>query len=54
LRGNWSLNDALNYAISTSTKFRDEIETSTSYDDLMDENTNVVLNYYVWFPTSKC
>jgi len=25
-----------------SIKFKDEIETSTSYDNLMDENTNVV------------
>jgi hypothetical protein len=43
LKGHWSLSDALDYAISISVKFRGEIETSTSYDNLMDENTNFVL-----------
>jgi hypothetical protein len=42
LKAHWSLSGALNYAISMSIKFRDVIETSTSYDNLMDENTNVV------------
>ncbi len=40
-RGHWLLNDALNYAMSTSLKFKDEID-STTFDNLMEEDGNVV------------
>jgi hypothetical protein len=35
------LNDALNFAISMSLKFKDEID-STTFDNLMEEDENVV------------
>jgi len=35
------LNDALNYAISMSLKFKDEIDSAT-FDNLMKEDENVV------------
>ncbi len=37
----WLLNDALNFAISMSLKFKDEIDCAT-FDNLMEENVNVV------------
>jgi hypothetical protein len=40
-RGHWLLNDALNFAISMSPKFRDEIDFAT-FDNLMEEDGNVV------------
>ncbi len=40
-RGHWLLSDALNFAISMSLKFKDEID-STTFDNLMDEDGNVV------------
>jgi hypothetical protein len=55
LRGHWSLSDALDYAISINVKLGDEIETSTSYDNLMDENTNVVFELVcLVFQHKKC
>jgi hypothetical protein len=38
-KGHWLLNDALNYAISMSLKFRNEIDFAT-FDDLMEEDGN--------------
>jgi hypothetical protein len=35
------LNDALNFAISMSLKYKDEID-STTFDNLMEEDGNVV------------
>ncbi len=40
-RGHWLLSDALNFAISMSLKFRDEIDFAT-FDNLMEEDGNVV------------
>ncbi len=40
-RGHWLLSDALNYTISMSLKFRDEME-STTFNNLMEEDGNVV------------
>jgi hypothetical protein len=40
-RGHWLLNYALNFAISISLKFRDEIDFAT-FDNLMKEYENVV------------
>jgi hypothetical protein len=40
-RGHWLLSDALNYAISISLKFKDEIY-STTFDNLMEKAGNVV------------
>jgi hypothetical protein len=40
-RGHWLLSDALNFAISMSLKLKDEID-STTFDNLMEENGNVV------------
>jgi hypothetical protein len=40
-RGHWLLNDALNYAISMSLKFRNEID-SITFHNLMEEDGNVV------------
>jgi hypothetical protein len=40
-RGHWLLNDALNFAISMSLKFRDEIDFAT-FENLMEENGDVV------------
>jgi hypothetical protein len=40
-KGHWLLDDALNFAISMGLKFRDEID-STTFDNLMDEDRNVV------------
>jgi hypothetical protein len=40
-RGHWLLSDALNYAISISLKFKDEID-STTFDNLMEKDGNVV------------
>jgi hypothetical protein len=40
-RGHWLLSDALNFAISMSLNFKDEID-STTCDNLMKEDTNVV------------
>jgi hypothetical protein len=40
-KGHWLLFDALNSTISMSLKFKTEID-STTFDDLMDENENVV------------
>ncbi len=40
-RGHWLLNDALNFAISMSLKFRDEIN-FTTFENLMEEDGNVV------------
>jgi hypothetical protein len=37
--GHWLLNDALNFAISMSLKFKDKF---TTFDNLMEENENVV------------
>jgi len=39
-KGHWLLNDALNFAISMSLKFRDEIDFVT-FDNLMEEEGNV-------------
>jgi hypothetical protein len=36
------LKDALNFAISMNLKSKDEIETTTSFDNLMDEDANIV------------
>jgi len=36
------LKDALNFAISMNLKSKDEIETTTSFDNLRDENANIV------------
>ncbi len=36
-RGHWLLSDALNFAISMSLKFRDEID-STTFDNFMEED----------------
>jgi len=36
------LKDALNFAISVNLKSKDETETTTSFDNLMDEDANVV------------
>jgi len=40
-RGHWLLSDALNFAISMSLKFKDEIDFAT-FDNLMEEDENVV------------
>ncbi len=40
-RVQWLLSDALNFAISMSLKFRDEIDFAT-FDNLMEEDGNVV------------
>jgi hypothetical protein len=40
-RGHWLLNDALNFAISMSLKFRNEID-STTFNNLTEEDGNVV------------
>jgi hypothetical protein len=47
-RGHWLLNDALNFAISMSLKFKDEIDSGT-FDNLMEEDGNVAyeLSYLV-------
>jgi hypothetical protein len=36
------LKDALNFAIFMNLKSKDEIETTTSFDNIMDEDANVV------------
>jgi hypothetical protein len=41
-RGHWLLNDALNFVISISLKFKNEID-FTTFDNLMEEDANVVL-----------
>ncbi len=40
-KGHWLLTDALNFTISMSLKFRDEIDFAT-FDNLMEEDENVV------------
>ncbi len=40
-RDHWLLNDALNFSISMSLEFRDEIDFAT-FDNLMEEDWNVV------------
>jgi hypothetical protein len=40
-RGHWLLSDALNFAICTSLKFRDEIDFAT-FDNLIEEDGDVV------------
>jgi len=40
-RGHWLLNDALNFSISMSLKFKDEIDFAT-FENLMEGNENVV------------
>jgi len=40
-KGHWLLSDALNSTISMSLKFKDQIDSAT-FDDLMDENENVI------------
>ncbi len=42
-RGHWLLNDTLNSTISMSLKFKDKIEIVTFFNNLMDEDGNVVL-----------
>ncbi len=51
-RGHWLLNDALNYAISLSLKFKVEND-YIIFNNLMEENGNVVYELYVWPPTLK-
>jgi hypothetical protein len=46
------LNDALNYAISLSLKFKVEND-YIIFNNLMEENGNVVYELYVWPPTLK-
>jgi hypothetical protein len=41
-RGHWLLSDALNFVISISLKFKNEIDFAT-FDNLMEEDANVVL-----------
>jgi hypothetical protein len=41
-RGHWLLNDTLNSTISMSLKFKDKIETVIFFNNLMDEDGNVV------------
>jgi hypothetical protein len=41
LGGHWLLSDALNFVISMSLKFKDEIDFAT-FDNLTEENGNVV------------
>jgi hypothetical protein len=40
-KGHWLLSDALNFTISMSLKFKDEIDSAT-FDNLMEEDGNVV------------
>ncbi len=39
----WLLNDALNFFISINLKFKDEIETLTSFDNIMEKDASVAL-----------
>jgi len=39
--GHWLLNDALNFFISINLKFKDEIETLTSFDNIMKKDASV-------------
>jgi hypothetical protein len=48
--GHWLLGDALNFAISMSLKFKDEIDFAT-FDYLMEENGMLFMSYHVWPPT---
>jgi hypothetical protein len=41
-RGHWLLNDTLDSTISMSLKFIDKIEIVTFYNNLMDEDENIV------------
>jgi hypothetical protein len=50
-KGHWLLNDALNFSISMSLKFKDEIDCAT-FNNLM-EDVNFFLNYHVCLPTIK-
>jgi hypothetical protein len=45
------LKKALNFAISMNLKSKDEIETTTSFDNLMDEMQMLFLRKHVWLPT---
>ncbi len=40
-RGHWLLNDALNFVISINLKFKDEIETLTSFDNIIEKDANI-------------
>ncbi len=51
-KGHWLLNDALNVSISMSLKFKDEVDCVT-FNNLMEEDVNVLLNYHVCLPTLK-
>jgi hypothetical protein len=42
-RGHWLLNDALIFFISINLKFKDEIETLTSFDNIMEKDASVAL-----------
>jgi hypothetical protein len=41
------LSDALNFAISMSLKFKDEIDYAT-FNNVMEEDGNVFMSYHVW------
>ncbi len=52
-RGHWLLNDTLNSTISMSLKFKDKIEIVTFFNNLMDEDGNVVFELACLISTSK-
>jgi len=52
-RGHRLLNDTLNSTISMSLKFKDKIEIVTFYNNLMDEDGNVVFELACLISTSK-